>query len=630
MAPSAKRAALIGFDCLIPKRLQRLLKEGGLDNFRRFIKEGSYMTEGFNLPTVTPPSWATICTGAFPRTHGVEDYYYYHEGKPLDHKYTTQAFGSDILTAETIWDAWDKAGKKSIVVNYPMSWPSHMKNGVVVMGCGLSPSETRWPLYGNEHKEHLASESVISTELYPFGARGKFDDAEGWKNLPEDMDEPLEMNIVMEFHEGFEEIEPQNWHILCWQSGDEGYDRITMAPEKDFSKAFFTIGLKQWSDPVEHEFKMADGRMEKGVFRCKLMALSDDAEEFRLYVSGIAGRTGFTAPASAEKDIDFSGQITANDIGFVSHMLGIIDNDTIFELSEFHAEWLWSTTKCLIEANPDWNLFYMHSHPIDWFYHGFLAQLDSEDEAVRKEAERIERRIYESEDRLLGRLMDLFGEETEICVCSDHGATPLGPIFNPAHALSLAGLCSYELKPATGNFWEVYEETEGLNYILDSSKSQAVPQRYMFVYVNLKDKYPGGIVDPADYEKVRTKIIDALLDYRHPDTGERPVLVAVRKEDAHVFGMGGAQAGDVVYALRPEYMAEHGYGFPTGESGRDCTLLNLLMFRGPNVKKDFVYERPRWLADIVPTLCYLTGNPVPADTEGAPIYQIMEDPNLVK
>ena len=102
MAPKAKRAALIGFDCLVPKRLQKLLKEGGLDNFRRFIKEGSYISEGFNLPTVTPPSWATICTGAYPRTHGVEDYYYYHEGRPLDHKYTTQAFGSDILTAQII------------------------------------------------------------------------------------------------------------------------------------------------------------------------------------------------------------------------------------------------------------------------------------------------------------------------------------------------------------------------------------------------------------------------------------------------------------------------------------------------------------------------------------------------
>jgi hypothetical protein len=93
--------------------------------------------------------------------------------------------------------------------------------------------------------------------------------------------------------------------------------------------------------------------------------------------------------------------------------------------------------------------------------------------------------------------------------------------------------------------------------------------------------------------------------------------------------MGGEQAGDVVYALKPEYMAEHGYGFPTGESG--CgTLMNLLMFRGPNIKENYTYPRPRWLADIVPTLCYLTGNRIPDDTEGAPIYQIMEDPNLVK
>ena len=103
--------------------------------------------------------------------------------------------------------------------------------------------------------------------------------------------------------------------------------------------------------------------------------------------------------------------------------------------------------------------------------------------------------------------------------------------------------------------------------MLDVSKSLAVPQRYMFVYVNLKGKYPGGIVEPEDYEKVRGRIIDALLDYKHPETGERPVLLAVRKEDAHVFGMGGAQAGDVVYVLKPEYMAEHGYGLPTGESG---------------------------------------------------------------
>ena len=239
----------------------------------------------------------------------------------------------------------------------------------------------------------------------------------------------------------------------------------------------------------------------------------------------------------------------------------------------------------------------------------------------------MERYIYEVEDRLLGRLMDIMGDETVMCVCSDHGATPLGPILNTAHALKEAGLCSYEPKKSE-NYWDIYEETEGFNYVLDVSKSLAVPQRYMFVYVNLKGRYPGGIVEQEDYENVRDRIINALLDYKHPDTGDRPVLLAVRKEDAHVFGMGGAQAGDVVYVLKPEYMAEHGYGLPTGESG--CgSLKNLLMFRGPNIRKGYRYTRPRWLADIVPTFCYITGNPVPADAEGAPIYQIMENPNLV-
>ena len=627
MSAKAKRAALIGFDCLIPKRLELMLAQGGLENFRRFMAEGSFIPEGYNLPTVTPPSWATICTGAYPRTHGVEDYYYYHEGRSLDYKETSQAFGSDILTAQTIWDAWDKTGKKCIVVNYPMSWPSHMKNGVMIMGEGLSPAETRWPLHGNEHKEFLASESVISTEFYPMGVQGSFDDAEGWKNLPEG-EEHLEMTVRMHFKESIEPLEDQTWYCLAWESGDDGIDSVALCPEKDYAKAFFTLRKGEWSNPVQHDFIIkADGRTEKGVFRCKLMQLSDDAEEFKLYMSGVAGRCGFVTPASAADQIDFSRDITANDIGLVAYLHGIIDTDTVCELVEFHSAWLWNTVESLLKANPDWDLFYMHSHPIDWFYHGWLSELDSADDAVRARAEKMERHIYEVEDRLLGRLMDLMGDNTAMCVCSDHGATPMGPILNTAHALKEAGLCSYEPKKSE-NFWDIYEESEGFNYVLDVSKSKAVPQRYMFVYVNLKGKYPGGIVEPEEYESVRDEIINALLDYRHPETGDRPVLLAVRREDAQVFGMGGAQAGDVVYVLKPEYMAEHGYGLPTGESG--CgSLKNLLMFRGPNIKKGFRYPRPRWLADIVPTLCYLTGNPVPADAEGGPIYQILEDPNLV-
>ena len=52
MADKAKRAALIGYDCLIPKRLEAMLAQGGLEHFRAFMNEGSFIPEGYNLPTV--------------------------------------------------------------------------------------------------------------------------------------------------------------------------------------------------------------------------------------------------------------------------------------------------------------------------------------------------------------------------------------------------------------------------------------------------------------------------------------------------------------------------------------------------------------------------------------------------
>ncbi len=105
---------------------------------------------------------------------------------------------------------------------------------------------------------------------------------------------------------------------------------------------------------------------------------------------------------------------------------------------------------------------------------------------------------------------------------------PIGPILNTAEALKQAGLTAYEAREGDGNF---FDESEGFNYELIPEKSKAVPQRYMFVYVNLKSKFPGGIVEDEDYEKVRNEIIDALYDYKHPETGERPVMCAIPKEE---------------------------------------------------------------------------------------------------
>jgi arylsulfatase A-like enzyme len=55
----------------------------------------------------------------------------------------------------------------------------------------------------------------------------------------------------------------------------------------------------------------------------------------------------------------------------------------------------------------------------------------------------------------------------------------------------------------------------------------------------------------------------------------------------------------------------------------------LLSFSGPGIKKGQRLERTCHLVDIVPTICYLMGLPLPAQAEGGVIYQVFKDPNFL-
>ncbi len=59
-----------------------------------------------------------------------------------------------------------------------------------------------------------------------------------------------------------------------------------------------------------------------------------------------------------------------------------------------NSNWLINVATSLLKANEDWDLFYMHSHPIDWFYHGWLSAMSSDNPEVSKNAFAMEREIY--------------------------------------------------------------------------------------------------------------------------------------------------------------------------------------------------------------------------------------------
>lgn len=626
-----KRVAVIGFDCAVPKLMQGHLDDGLLPNFKKLIDAGVFAENCLNpLPTITPPNWATIATGANLGTHQVTDFHVPQKG--LSHNYLNAvcAFSSDRVKAEYVWDAADKAGKKCIVLNYPGSWPSHMKNGIMVGGKGLSVGETRDGLPGLSSIFSLCNNQIISTEFYPQGIRSSFQPAEDWKNLDKPGEYPLEMIVKMQFVQTDEPLAGETWYVLARQTGGNGYDTITYSPSRDMKEAFCTLKQGEWSSRIMTKLKLQDGSGKEGFFRCKLLKLTDDASECTIFSTGIIAASGWSSPDAAAAIIDSPDGVPVPDCGVAEYSTRVINLETYIECNQIHDQWLGDAAVSLMKSQ-DWDLFYMHSHPIDWFYHALMDDMDpvtQSDKKKRAAAWDAHLRIYQSQDEMLGRIINAAGKDTLFVLVSDHGATADGPMFNPNDPLVKAGLEELfspdELIKSLPEHERIYVKMIGLP---DMSKSKAAVQGQSFIYVNLKGRDPEGIVEPEDFQKVQMEVIDALYSWVDPETGKRPVSLALTKEDARIIGLYGEDVGDVIFAVYPWFSSQHGPILPTGEWGVG-SLKSLCVFSGPGIKKGLRLERTCWLQDIVPTICYLADLPMPADAEGAVIWQVLKDPNM--
>jgi len=234
----------------------------------------------------------------------------------------------------------------------------------------------------------------------------------------------------------------------------------------------------------------------------------------------------------------------------------------------------------------------------------------AKDEAEWRKYQEVELEIYKMCERLAE---DIFAcadpDETLYALISDHGAKATnGPVVPVQRILIEAGL-----------------QTRNQDGSVDWAKTKAIAQRSVYVYINLKGRDPDGIVEPGEeYRQVQEQIIRALTDYVDRATGRKPILFALRKEDARFINIYGDFVGDVVFALDENFGAQHGAFLPTAEWGLG-SLRGLFTLAGPGIKKGVELERNVWCLDLIPTICYLAGWPMPRNAEGAIIFQALED-----
>ena len=162
---------------------------------------------------------------------------------------------------------------------------------------------------------------------------------------------------------------------------------------------------------------------------------------------------------------------------------------------------------------------------------------------------------------------------------------------------------------------------------IDWSQTKAVATGTNHIFLNIKGRDPHGIVDAAEQYQLEEEIIDALYSYRDPKTGRRIITLAVRNYDALVMGCGQEGFGDIVYFLADGFHRVHGDSMSTkmDHGGHHTSVAPIFVAAGPGIKQGFLTKRVIRQVDIAPTIAVLLGVRMPAQCEGAPIYQILAD-----
>ena len=135
--PEQPRVLVIGLDGATFDVIDPLLKEGKLPHLAKLIDRGSSGVLESTLPPISPPSWTTATTGVNPGKHNIFDFFHYSKstGKAL-------LTSSKERRAKPIWKVLNGQGKRTGMINIPMTFPPDSVLGFMISGFPFGDATT--------------------------------------------------------------------------------------------------------------------------------------------------------------------------------------------------------------------------------------------------------------------------------------------------------------------------------------------------------------------------------------------------------------------------------------------------------------------------------------------------------
>jgi len=610
----AKRAILIGIDSVRPDHIQEDIRKGLLPNLKELVENGVFSQAFSTLPVLTPPAWTAIASGAWPGTSGVTGFQLHFDGDPLDKFHS--AFDSRYCKAEFIWETAEKVGKRSILVNYPTSWPSKMSKGIQIAGWAEGVRTI-----GEFARFEYESPLIYSTSRDIRGAYIKLKSASGWQNVSLSHSSPLESKFT---------VANRDYDLLIIASTDENYDKVLICKGKDASKPVAELSEEEWSPWICERLKVESIEAD-GSYRFKLMKLSRNAEVLILFRTSINPTEGFCFPESLCREIvEKVGYFQERDASafFLWRENSPYGVDSFYEESIYVTNWL-ADAALYAMKKIDWSLLFTYWIGPDHIYHLYAPAVDEANPEYDVREAGVARewisKFLQLGDQWVGRILngletDL--EDTVVIVMSDHGHIGGFKRIYLNNILAREGLLTVKM--------------ENGKPIIDWSKTKAAAFGHNYISVNLEGREPTGIVKNSEYEDVIDRVMRALNRLEDPNTGRSNLFIALTRDEGELLGLYGDRTGDIIYVTRPgyncvtevtqdlgvfkeHYFGQHTYFWPTVRGNRGFFIIS-----GPSIKKKYLRSRPIQMVDVAPTICYLLDIPFSSECEGKVLYHIIE------
>lgn len=322
----------------------------------------------------------------------------------------------------------------------------------------------------------------------------------------------------------------------------------------------------------------------------------------------------------------------------------------------------------LLRKKGPFDLFVVVFRGTDFLQHVAFKFLDDEyckaNPDVSKKFNDVLFQFYEKMDSIVADLIRGMGEDAITIIMSDHGAGPLKKKFYINRWLRQEGFLSLRkgtssrgisinraplshlLQKTGASYLSLFipslfkrmripylkPYTKHPSALIDWNKTKAFANLTWpdeIIRINLQGREPLGAVPQKEYETVRSTIIERLLEVRDPETGEKIIDKAYRREEVY-HGLYLEDAPDILvltqntsYVFNPAL--DDGVLFERPEDPRaPHRMEGVFIMKGPGIKAGQVLSGLN-ITDIAPTVLYLMGKPIPETMDGRVILEAIHE-----